>query len=124
MLARLICMLISTLSFSDFASAQSPWSVIEDFGGAIPLNKGWVGPLDYPAHALEKGLQGNVVVSFDINSTGRAENCVVETSSGISELDRVPCPLIERRARFKALERNGMAAATKGRFSVAFWLPK
>ena len=124
MLALLIRMLMGTLFFIGSASAQSPWPVIEDFGGAIPLNKGWVGPLDYPAHALEKGLQGNVVVSFDINSTGRAENCVVEASSGIPELDRVPCPLIEKRARFKALERNGMAAVTKARFSVAFWLPQ
>jgi len=104
---------------------RPPWPIIKNFGGAIPKNESaWVTPDDYPSQLLKKGQQGNVVVAFDITAKGRAENCVVEASSGVSAFDRVPCPRIEQRARFQpASDENGAPKATKARYSVVFWIP-
>jgi protein TonB len=104
---------------------RPPWPIIKDFGGATPKNEGtWVTPDDYPSQSLSKGQQGNVVVAFDISAKGRAENCVVEASSGVAAFDRVPCRRIEQRARFQpASDGNGVPKATKARYSVAFWIP-
>lgn len=83
----------------------------------------WIGAVDYPSDALRKGQQGNVIVAFDITVAGRATNCVVESSSGSPSLDRVPCRLLERNARFKPASDGSGPKATKGRYSVAFRLP-
>jgi protein TonB len=123
---------ISTLFALLFAMAplcqlsSAPWPAIREFGGANPKNQDtWVDFNDYPAVSIRHGEQGNVIVTFDITADGKAINCVVESSSGHPSLDRVPCPLIERKARFDpALGNDGAPTATKARYSVAFWIPE
>lgn len=107
------------------AQLKSPWPKTEEFGGATPVNqKAWIKAADYPGDAVSKGLQGNVIVEFDISVAGRAENCRVQSSSGHKALDDIPCRLIERRAKFRpAIAPDGKPTATQGRFSVAFWMP-
>ena len=108
------------------AQPTSPWPAVREFGGATPLRMGsWVSFSDYPSDALGRNEQGNVIVKFDIDVTGRARNCFLDTSSGSPRLDTVPCKLIEARARFKpATSPDGTPTPTKGRYSVAFWTPE
>ena len=127
MLTRTFCIImgVGILSSPALGQQRPGWPIIKDFGGAVPRNEGrWITIADYPINALRKGHEGNVVVAFDITAMGRAENCVVEVSSGVISLDQVPCRLIEQRARFKPARGEGDAPAeTKARYSVAFWLP-
>lgn len=108
------------------AEARPSWPIIKEFGGATAKNEAsWIKPDDYPSNALTRGLQGNVVVAFEITIEGRAKNCSVEQTSGQPSLDRVPCRLIENRARFlPARNASGNPAVARGRYSVAFWLPE
>ena len=106
------------------AQVRSPFGTqIREFGGATLKSQNWLQAADYPRKALSEELQGRVILSFAITAEGRAQNCVVEVSSGHPILDEVPCQLLERRARFAAARENGVARATKGRMSVDFWLP-
>jgi protein TonB len=104
---------------------SAAWPKVREFGGATPKNEAkWFTFADYPGAALRNGLQGNVIIAFDISAAGRAENCVVETASGHSELDNFLCPMIERRARFEPpRSADGKPANTRGRYSVAFRIP-
>ena len=115
---------ISVCSSTALAQKESRWPRVRDYGGALPQNENrWMSGLNYPSDALRKGLQGNVIVSFDITVDGRVRNCVVTSSSGIRSLDRVPCPLLEKNARFKPATGDSGPVATRGSYSVAFWLP-
>lgn len=119
--------ILAILLLTDAAMAQhqSPWPVVRDYGGAKPKNENrWIGVADYPNGSLRNGEQGNVIVVFDITADGRAKNCIVDVSSGLQSLDRVPCKLIERIARFEPANDGNGPVATKGRYSVAFWLPE
>lgn len=55
---------------------------------------------DYPAEALRKGEQGQVVADLLINASGGVETCSIVSSSGFSDLDQATCALLQRRARF------------------------
>ena len=107
------------------AEARPPWPIVKEYGGASPKNENtWITPDDYPNTALQRKTQGNVIVAFTITAKGRAVECAVEQSSGQLALDVIPCPLIERRARFQpAKNANGAPISTEGRYSVAFWIP-
>ena len=122
-IASALCTVVVVSSAS--AQFRPPWPQIKEFGGAKPKNEArWIGADDYPTKALRDDVQGNVIVTFDITADGKATNCVVESSSGSAILDEVPCPLIERKARFKpALAEGGTPKDTKARLSVPFWLP-
>ncbi len=56
---------------------------------------------DYPSAAVAAGLHGSTIVSFDINETGRVENCKVLRSSGTPVLDDASCTLVIRRGDYK-----------------------
>jgi TonB family protein len=115
---------ISLCANDALAQSNSPWPRVREYGGAMPKNENlWIGAVDYPSGALRSGEQGNVIVAFDITADGRAKNCIVEASSGSPTLDRVPCRIIERKARFIPASDESGPVATKGRYSVAFWLP-
>lgn len=56
---------------------------------------------DLPSTLREAGIGGTVSVRYDVEVDGRVTGCVVPVSSGIAELDRLTCQLIEQRFRFK-----------------------
>ena len=55
---------------------------------------------DYPAEAVRKGEQGEVVADLLVNPTGGVETCSVVLSSGFADLDQATCAVIHTRARF------------------------
>ena len=60
----------------------------------------YVTPEDYPAVARVTRQQGRVEVMLEVGPHGRAQRCVVTSSSGSSVLDSTTCILMQRRARF------------------------
>jgi protein TonB len=110
------------------ASAQQgpPWQVpVSDFGGAEPENlRAWFRVEDYPTDAMRRNERGFVTVRFQILPNGRVGECSVIRTSGHKRLDRVPCRLLEKRARFKpAKDAGGAAVTTVGTTSMLFWMP-
>ena len=68
----------------------------------------WVTTDDYPSDALNAGAQGTTKIKWEINTSGRVENCVVVASSGNSSLDRAACSNVTRRGRYTpAQDQNG-----------------
>ncbi len=66
----------------------------------------------YPARAAEKGLEGHVTVSFDVNPDGTVSNIsVVNSSHSIFEDAAIRAT---RKFRFKARVVDGIALATRG----------
>lgn len=118
----------SLLLGSSWISAQmrAPWTLPEsDFGGATPINEAkWIGFEDYPLSSIRAKETGYVVVEFTISAEGRVLDCDISRSSGHSRLDRVPCRLLEKRARFvPAKDENGIPRETRGTTAVSFWTP-
>lgn len=50
---------------------------------------------------LVPGETGLVVLGYDVNADGRAENCAVEQSSGFPRLDAASCEMMIRYGRFE-----------------------
>lgn len=84
-----------------------------------PRNRSdWVRENDY--RRLSSADLGGGVLEYTlvVNSRGRVEECIVNSSSGSREFDAVTCRNLQRRARFDpALDATGNAVA--GRFSSA-----
>lgn len=75
----------------------------------------WITNDDYPPRALRDEAEGTVAIAWEINEQGRAENCVVTSSSGNRDLDEAACNLITRRARYEpALDQAGRPIRSKG----------
>lgn len=117
--------ILLVLGWPAIAQTTSPFGEqIRDFGGATLLTPHFITVSDYPVQALRDTVQGRVVVAFDINVKGRVENCAVKLSSGHKVLDMAPCPLFERKARFASpVDDANAPMATKGIYSVDFWIP-
>jgi TonB family protein len=107
------------------AQNASPFGpMIKDFGGATLLTRELMSFEDYPAEAAARGDQGRVIVGFEINAKGRVEDCVVQTSSGYASLDKIPCRLLERKARFRLpAQDEGVSKPVRGLLSMDFWTP-
>lgn len=64
--------------------------------------------IDFPSHAILKGIEGVTSYRLTIDTEGRVRNCVITKSSGSSNLDAETCKLMKRRARFyPATDREG-----------------
>lgn len=63
--------------------------------------RGTINPDDYPRRAVERGAQGTTYLRFNVQPNGRVRDCVVTRSSGHRDLDKVTCPLLERRLRYR-----------------------
>ena len=58
------------------------------------------GPVVSELHTLVPGETGEVVLGYDVNPDGRAQNCAVEQSSGFPRLDAASCEMMIRYGRF------------------------
>lgn len=63
--------------------------------------RGTIYPDDYPKAAVARRAQGTTYLRFTVQPNGRVRDCVVTRSSGHPDLDRVTCPLLERRLRYR-----------------------
>lgn len=73
---------------------------------------GHLSPGDVPDGVLPPGGSGGVTVRYVVGIDGRVSGCTVTAPSGVPQIDRVPCPLIARRFRFRpARDTQGRAVA-------------
>lgn len=69
--------------------------------GLQAIDRGaWITSNDYPLAALQERRQGRTLISFEVSEEGFVENCVVTTSSGYADLDRMACIAVEARGLF------------------------
>jgi TonB family protein len=124
---NIIALVATLVAVSGTIQAKAaPWAVPKpDYDGAEPLNKSkWFTFNDYPEEAVRNGQQGLVIVSFEVDLSGRAQNCRVMKSTGFRTLDELPCRLIIKRARFKpAVTAEGVARVAHATSSMSFWMP-
>ena len=64
---------------------------------------------DYPDSSLRNEEEGVTAVKIDVSEKGRAENCVVTSSSGHPKLDEATCNIVTRRGRYDAAKAEGGA---------------
>lgn len=85
----------------------------------------WFSADDYPPAAQRAEEEGTVGISWTVNTSGRAENCRVTSSSGSSALDQATCRILERRGRYTpATDAAGNPIATTRSRRVAWRLPR
>lgn len=78
---------------------------------------------DYPRQAMERGEQGKVDILVRVDDQGSISDCIVEQSSGFSDLDARTCELIRERAKFKpALDPQGRAIPSEMRTQIGWSL--
>ena len=74
----------------------------DDEGGTdLQQIAGEIRPSDYPKHLGNSDIGGHVGVTFTVQVSGGITDCHVTRSSGVPELDRLTCRLIEERFRFR-----------------------
>lgn len=82
----------------------------------------WIAPNDYPEKALKERREGVTFYTLVVAPTGRAESCVVRTSSGHKDLDDRACQAATTRARFlPATDRMGSPVTGKFDYGIR-WL--
>ena len=84
----------------------------------------WLNPGDYPASALSRGAQGNVVFRLIVDEHGVPSRCHIQQSTRPPEFDTAVCNAMMRRARYlPALDKDGTPVASYYRFTVTFTIP-
>ena len=98
---------------------------ISQAAGAKGDPQSWVTADDYPAGPLREGVEGVSGIAWQINETGRVENCHVTQSSGNNDLDDAACRLVTRRGRYSpAKDQNGAAIRSTDSRRVRWQIPK
>ena len=115
-------LIFAVAAFVVAAVQPSPPVPPSDVGGAKPIKPtGWFSANDFPMIAVQQNHQGTVYVYLTIGTDGRVSECRLARSSGYADLDAVPCPVLQRRARFKpALDEQGQPKVTSGTYPVPF----
>jgi TonB family protein len=72
----------------------------------------WFHADDYPAEALDKGLEGRVSFEVDVDPEGRPTACRIALSSGSAILDQKTCDIVMSRAKFKPAKRHGIPVSS------------
>lgn len=93
---------------------------------AIPTgNPGkWVSNSDYPAHLVDRGIQGLIQFRLSIDAAGKVSGCAIQQSTRPAEFDKKVCQIMVQRARFDpALDAAGRPIASYWRSSFRFQIP-
>lgn len=99
-------------SASAAASPDSEASIDYDFA---PLP-------DYPRPAMQRGLQGTVLLRIAVDHQGRVQQVEIEQSSGHAQLDRAALLQVSRHWRFRPALRGGQPVAGWVRVPIEFSL--
>lgn len=78
-------------------------------------------PPSYPQAALDRGQQGRVILSVDIDVTGRASNVSIKESSGFRSLDDSALKAV-RKWKFEPAKLGRMPVASKADVPIRFVL--
>lgn len=79
----------------------------------------WITNDDYPS-GVEAA--GRTRIRWEINASGRVENCTIVSSSGNSQLDRAACSALTRHARYSpALDQNGQPIRSTAPERTVVW---
>ncbi|WP_448657918.1 TonB family protein [Sphingomonas sp. CJ99] len=107
------------------APPAPPKPVVSKAAGAKGDPSRWVTTDDYPSRSLDAGEEGTTAISWDINESGRVENCRVTSSSGSAALDRAACAAITRRGRYEpAKDQNGAPIRSSSSRRVVWRIPQ
>ncbi len=88
------------------------------------LESGSLSEEDYPAAALQAGMQGKVTAAFTVAPDGSVRDVHVVISSGFEPLDSATCALIAQRFKFApARDRNMNPVAQDRRYAISWQLP-
>ena len=98
MSARLIKLFLSVLLLQ-FAGSPAIAQIAPSGGHALPQMSVDLNALDYPRVAQSAGVQGRVLVAFNISKRGRADNEEVVESEPSGEFDSVALKAV-RQVRF------------------------
>ena len=80
---------------------------------------------DYPRAAKKEGVEGEVLVRFTVEPSGRVGACSVVRSSGSALLDATTCRLIQQRYRFEpARDASGRAVREDKGWVQRWWLER
>jgi protein TonB len=81
-------------------------------------------PLTYPAPALRRGLEGEVLLRLDVDLAGVPKRAEIRRSSGHRELDRAAERYALQKLRFHPARIDGRAVAARADIPVRFNLPR
>ena len=113
---------------ADRISARVRWVLptepVTQSPGRVDLNA-YVSRTDYPAGAIRRREQGQVVMVLTVSVEGRIVGCRVTQSSGSDLLDRRSCEIIVARARLQPPhDQTGMAMPAIVEGSLDWTLPR
>jgi TonB family protein len=92
-------------------------------GQPARLVDGGISHDDYPAQAVRDGLEGRVVIGFEVDQQGGVQNAFVAESSGHGVLDEAACAVIGQRFKFEpARDQTGNPVVEHRRQTVAWTL--
>ena len=80
------------------------WTLIAaDLVGARPIDvETWFSSIQWEQRVLDKGGHATTFIRVTVAPDGRPDNCKVETTSGLADLDAEACAQVMKRGRFKA----------------------
>jgi TonB family protein len=80
---------------------------------------------DYPLESLRNREEGVVVIAFEVNEKGLAENCRVTKSSGFPRLDAASCIEFVNSARFRPETNDaGVPVRSTGQQKIRWQIPR
>ena len=78
--------------------------------------------LRYPKEAKEEGIQGNVVLTFVVDKTGKVKNVIIVRSSGNKSLDEEAVRVVESMPEWTPGKNKGKPANVRWQILVQFSL--
>ena len=91
-------------------------------GGKELLKKFFSENMEYPKEALENKIEGDIVISYKVNSKGEVVEPKIEKSLGYG-CDEEAIRLV-RLLKYQAVTNKGVKVKTKNRMKIPFRLPK
>ncbi|MDT0576806.1 TonB family protein [Croceicoccus sp. F390] len=77
---------------------------------------------DFPRSSASQRDGAFIIVHFTVGTDGRASNCRVIRSSGIAQVDRITCTLVQKRFRYRpATDREGRPVAQIVGWKQQWW---
>lgn len=122
---RVFLVLSAVLIFSGFASSQEKGEIVfpKFPGGDSAIFKYVENTINYPAIALENGIEGSIVCEFSIAESGELTNLVITHGEDNFLIKEVASVLFQT-PKFQPGTLNGIPRVFKYSATVSFWMVK